>query len=373
MVVEQRIGRVDRIGQTYEVLALNLLLDNSIDKRVYEVVEIKLGQIMAELGIDKTSDVLDSTLERDSLNRLYLTSLLNPERFEQESQDWLDDIKQKLRNYQSTEGALPTVQTSAIRAEKTDAIKYSPLPNWLEKLTTSYLSTKCIPFHLLQDGLRFRFPGYKDQVYTFDIRESLNNPIPEPLSLQHEIVQTILSEAVPVNASASIPVVSLTNSRNITGYWSLWQLEVRNKFSSQQVFMPLFRSDAGDVFPAFAQDMWTKVASEIDSLVITGLLPAADAVRVFEQQAHSAEDLLSGKYRETEALIESETERVRHNKENAFDFQERQLLKVGIENIRQARLQRLQQEKESWERTFNSARQVIPDLKCLLIIRVENG
>jgi hypothetical protein len=45
---------------------------------VYEVVETKLSQIMNELGIDKTSDVLDSTLERDQLNRLYLTSLLNP-------------------------------------------------------------------------------------------------------------------------------------------------------------------------------------------------------------------------------------------------------------------------------------------------------
>ena len=61
MVVEQRIGRVDRIGQTHEVQAFNLLLDNSIDKRVYEVIETKLNQIMIELGIDKTSDVLDST------------------------------------------------------------------------------------------------------------------------------------------------------------------------------------------------------------------------------------------------------------------------------------------------------------------------
>jgi SNF2 family DNA or RNA helicase len=57
MVLEQRIGRVDRIGQSFEVLALNMMLDNSVDKRVYEVVETKLSQIMNELGIDKTSDV----------------------------------------------------------------------------------------------------------------------------------------------------------------------------------------------------------------------------------------------------------------------------------------------------------------------------
>ena len=71
------------------------MLDNSVDKRVYEVIETKLSQIMAELGIDNTSDVLDSTLERDQINQLYLTSLLNPARFEQESNHWLEEIKNK--------------------------------------------------------------------------------------------------------------------------------------------------------------------------------------------------------------------------------------------------------------------------------------
>ena len=31
-------------------------------------------------------------MERDQLNRLYLTSLLNPEKFEQESNNWLSEI-----------------------------------------------------------------------------------------------------------------------------------------------------------------------------------------------------------------------------------------------------------------------------------------
>jgi SNF2 family DNA or RNA helicase len=98
MVLEQRIGRVDRIGQSHEVVALNMMLDNSVDKRVYEVVETKLTQILNELGIDKTSDVLDSTLERDQLNHLYLTSLLNPAKFELESNNWLAEIKNKLKD-----------------------------------------------------------------------------------------------------------------------------------------------------------------------------------------------------------------------------------------------------------------------------------
>lgn len=63
MMIEQRIGRVDRIGQKFPVQAFNLLTNNSVDKRVYEVIEEKLNNILKQFGIDKSSDVLDSELD----------------------------------------------------------------------------------------------------------------------------------------------------------------------------------------------------------------------------------------------------------------------------------------------------------------------
>lgn len=63
MALEQRIGRVDRIGQKYEVKAFNMLTNNSVDYRIYNIIVEKLDIIMEELGIDKTSDVLDSTID----------------------------------------------------------------------------------------------------------------------------------------------------------------------------------------------------------------------------------------------------------------------------------------------------------------------
>src|SRR5690606_8309411 len=113
--------------------------------------------------------------------------------------NWLEEIKDKLKNYQSTEGALPTLNSKNITTEKSDGVKYSPLPVWLETMVTCYLKSKSIQYTNLHDGVRFSFPGFKEQIYTFDIKDSVNNPIPEPLSLQHEIIQTILADAVPVD------------------------------------------------------------------------------------------------------------------------------------------------------------------------------
>jgi superfamily II DNA or RNA helicase len=372
MVLEQRIGRVDRIGQSFEVLAFNMLLDISVDKRVYEVVETKLTQIMNELGIDKTSDVLDSTLERDQLNRLYLTSLLNPAKFEQESNNWLDEIRSKLKEYKSTEGALPTLASKDIKVDKVDAIKHSPLPKWLEGLTKNYLQTKGIPCQNLIDGMRFKFPGHKEAIYTFNIRESVNNPIPEPISMQHEIIQTILKDAIPYTASQQIPTVKIKQGNSTAGYWSLWHLEVKNQFETSQIIQPIFISAEGENFSAFAQSVWDKLIQENDYFDCIGVMTMEESKKAFAEISIKSEELMQQKYEEFESGLLLNTEKIKSNKEKSFAFQEKQMNRIGIENIKHSRLNRLHKEKEHWEETFQSAGQIVPSLSCLLMVNIVN-
>lgn len=372
MVIEQRIGRVDRIGQEFEVLALNMMLENSVDKRVYEVIEEKLTEIMNQLGIDKTSDVLDSTLEREQINKLYLTSLLNPKSFDVDSQNWLEDIKVKLKEYKTTEGALPTLTKDEIKPEKVNAIKHSPLPNWLERLTKSYLQTKGILYKNLLDGLEFKFPGLKENIYTFNIKESINNPIPEPISLQHEIIQSILREAIPFTESQLIPIVQKRKGNSTSGMWSLWHLEVKNQFESNHIIQPIFISDEGESFPAYAQDVWSKIIQEDDSFYCQGVMSATDSKKSFADLYSVSEKILLSKYTELEKNIELNTDKIKVNKEKSFDFQKRQMNKIGIENIRKSRLQKLLKEREYWDKNFESSKQIVPSLTALLVLKLAN-
>ena len=372
MVLEQRIGRVDRIGQSYEVQAFNMMLDNSVDKRVYEVIEEKLNQILNQLGIDKTADVLDSTLERDQINRLYLTSLLNPAKFEQESSSWLEDIKYKLRDYKSTEGALPTMDSKDIKAEKVDAIKHSPLPKWLENLTKNYLQTKGIAYKSLLGGIKFKFPGHKEGIYTFNIKESVNNPIPEPISLQHEFIQSMLVDAIPCTESQQIPVVKLKQGNSTPGQWSLWNLEVKNQFETNQIIQPIFISSEGENFSAFAQNIWDKLIQENDFFDCIGVLTVDESREIFNTISKKSESLLQTKYEEFEINLLGNTDKIKLNKEKSFSFQEKQLNRIGIENIKQSRLNRLDMEKEQWENNFVTAKQIVPNLTCLLMINIVN-
>ena len=71
-----------------------------------------------------------------------------------------------------------------------------------------------------------------------------------------------------------------------------------------------------------------------------------------------------------ERAISENTVRLRVNKEKAFDFQERQVDRIGIDTIRKYRLQRLGNERRDWTANFDSAAQVIPRLTCRMILRV---
>ena len=367
MVLEQRIGRVDRIGQDHTVIAVNIMQDNSVDERVYNVIENKLGQIMAELGIDKTSDVLDSTLERDSVNKLFLASLLDPARFEAQSNAWLNDIKKKLNDYRSTEGALPTITSDLIKTEKSQEYRHSPLPVWLEQAIVSWLDWKGFPWNKTDDGIVAPLDGIAEKVYTFDTRSSLENPVPEPLTLQHEIVQRIFKDAVPLTANSRIPTFIPDAKELPSGYWSLWALTAANHFASQEAIYPLFFSDDGDLFTALANDILVKLTqSAIKGRIIEGV-EASVSVALLTTKA---EEALMPRYYELEQKILTDTETIKINKHNAFDFQERQINRIGIESIKRYRIQKLQNEKQNWILSFDTAARIVPNLQCLLALRI---
>lgn len=82
MRLEQRIGRVDRIGQPKKVRAINFVFEDSVEFRVREVLEQKLSVIFDEFGIDKTGDVLDSAQAGELFEDVFASAILNPDGIE---------------------------------------------------------------------------------------------------------------------------------------------------------------------------------------------------------------------------------------------------------------------------------------------------
>jgi len=368
MMIEQRIGRVDRIGQKHQVEAFNMLTNNSVDLRVYEVIEEKLNKIINQLGIDKTSDVLDSAIDIKKINKLYLQSLLDPEKFEFAGERWLDDIKGKLREYKSTEGILPKVKESEINYKKAAAIKYSPLPFWLETLVEQY--TMVNSGSMTKNILGFTEVNIRGESrkITFDAEVSLGNPGVEHITLQHDWIRKLLNGLGEFDKSNDIPVIQSSTGEETPGFWSLWQITAQTTLERKIQYQCFFMADNGKQYSAYANDIWNRLINASRKFRIEGSQGKND-LETFQEELNQA---LFLSFQNLEADLVSRMKAKKENKSNSYSFQKSRIKKIGIANIRRSKLHRLENEYKAWQIEFETGSKVLPGVKQLLIIRI-NG
>ena len=336
MALEQRIGRVDRIGQKYEVKAFNMLTNNSVDYRIYNIIVEKLDIIMEELGIDKTSDVLDSTIDAKKINHLYLQSLLDPKRFEFASESWLYDIKQKLNDYKSTEGALPTISPNEINARSAAEVKYSPLPIWLENLMMLYC-----------------------QAYGLQWRKNLIN-------LQDPLIKQILNE-VDAGMQGKIPVLQSFDGKETGGYLTIWKVSALNERESKVTYSAQFVSNQGRVFVPYANALWNKLVQDANAFQQVSWETVCPD---FESNTQLHNNLYAVFHRMEEGIMTG-LQTIAEKKLRALDFTEQRLSRIGIENIRLAKMRRLKEEREVWMDTFRKSAHVVPEVKHILTVKID--
>ena len=367
MMIEQRIGRVDRIGQKNIVKAYNMLTNNSVDLRVYEVIEEKLNNILEQLGIDKTSDVLDSTLDVKKINQLYLQSLLDPSKFEFAGDKWLHEIKSKLKDFQSTEGVLPQVKEDEINIKKAAEIKYSPLPQWLEELITEY--TKVHQGTLSKNLLNFidvKVNGLHKKI-TFDAEAALMNPGIEHITLQHDWVKTLLSDISSVDNNKEIPVLQSNKNDETSGYWSLWEITAKNQFDKKVHYQCFFIADNGKQYAAYANDIWNRLISQ-DASTLFKVKEMTPSSKDIEKELNEALYIV---FQNLEADVSEKMKFKKENKMNSYSFQKSRINKIGIENIKLSKLSKLEKEHDKWMKEFQTNRKIIPGTKQILTIRID--
>ena len=157
MRIEQRIGRVDRIGQKAVVRAVNFLFEDSVEFRVREVLEQKLSVILEEFGVDKTSDVLDSGEAAHMFDTLYVEALLHPDRIPQTVEQVAETIKARAGDAHGRNTMLSS--GGALSPEEARQTLNHPLANWVERMTENYLDAFGGKYEAELDAIRIQWPG----------------------------------------------------------------------------------------------------------------------------------------------------------------------------------------------------------------------
>lgn len=83
-----------------------------------------------------------------------------------------------------------------------------------------------------------------------------------------------------------------------------------------------------------------------------------------------AEEHLQSIYSSMESDINNHSITMRENRENAFKFQIQQAERIGIEQIKNYRVRKYKTEYETWVSNYETDKQVIPELECLMMVKV---
>jgi superfamily II DNA or RNA helicase len=381
MRLEQRIGRVDRIGQVHTVRAINFVLEDTVDHRVQEVLEAKLAVILEEFGVDKTGDVLDSAQAGQMFDALYMEAILHPETWTAKAASVVSQVQEQARatrEHAAVLGAAETLDPAAARR-----LMVHPLPFWIERMTTSYLRSTAYRTPRAdapQPGAtvvgkegqhtiwRLVWPDGHEHIGCFTHRV----PSTAHLGLEEPRIRGLAMRLPQVAPGQPIPTLVLPGlPTSVQGLWSLWRVGLSTTDWNRQRVMALFLHKDGRLLLPTARHIWDQMLSHETEVV--GHIQGAEAHYAFARLREAAETQGQSIYDELVLTHRDYYAREREKGEYAFAVRQHAVERIGLPAVRHYRLAQLAHEEQVWREQLSRMTEVQPELIPLLIVQVIQG
>lgn len=368
MRLEQRIGRVDRIGQDKIVRAVNFIIEDTIEYRVREVLEEKLATILDEFGVDKTSDVLDSAETDHLFEDLYIETLMNPDSLDTRTQQLIDTIREDADQARDRNTLLD--DNLMLGPDDAKQVRQYPLADWIEYMTTNYLDAFGGSLEQKDECVEIRWPNESDgQLAAFHGNSSKTPEGTEMLYLQHPRIRTMMSDWQRFPVGRSIQKVKAKDViETIHGYWSLWQIRMSTKVRQHQKVMPVFLHDDGRNLRPTAEYIWEHLNS--GKWRLTGKTCEDESAQIYQKCRQIAVENGGTVYHAMHQRHLNQLQQDREVAEHSFKSRRLMMDKVGLDTVKSYRLRQLRKEEEDWRSENRRQQQVMPELIALIILRV---
>jgi hypothetical protein len=377
MRIEQRIGRVDRIGQQKIVRAINFVYENSVEDRVREVLETKLAVILDELGIDKTDDILDSSLSGEMVEKMMTQVFMEDADPDTQIEETINDLKDKITAVRE-ESAVYTISED-LELETAEKIRTHPLPYWVERMTISFLKMKNCKIEKDLFGWDLTWPD-GERITNVQFQSEIADSEVNILTLENNRIRGLASNLPGFAVGQPIPVISIEGlPSSIKGVWGLFEIRLQAglKSNGQYIRIPMVRRRYLSIFISHDKKVFLPTARHIwDSIQTTdpriqGITEPHQSIELFNSLSNEAEKAGQELFEELKKSHDSSISREKNRGAIAFAARRNAIEKVGLPEVRQYRLNRCEEEELEWKSELESARQVVPEMRPLLLMKIE--
>ena len=336
MKIEQRCGRADRIGQKRDVHVYNFILEDTVENRVRQVLEEKLSVILNELGVDKYSDVLDGEVAECDFTEVYMRSISKPNRIEEALYPVESEMKQQLAN---------ALQYKEVIREEKDLIKLVGQESNFD--IESALRT-----------LLTYYDAWKGNDLTIIDRVGINDPA----------VTQRLKEEINQDRFSPLMSVDIKNFPNEAGYFMLWELSLTDDENDKRI-IPIFINEQFVLRPVAGKRIMQVLLDSASKLTVHNIPNLG--TDIYEQLEQMSMDFSYDTFTELKEKYLQKAKESHSKYMYALELRLEAAKQIGIENIRNSRIARLEREKKTIEDNYKKGQKVCPDFKLVLLVKLE--
>jgi len=249
-----------------------------------------------------------------------------------------------------------------------------PLPFWVERMTTAYLRAE--GGSVIRDlfDLTVIWPdGTRMDRVTFDRRVAQDRLL-DHVSLGDERIRSLvqhLPRAVPSQPIARVRFTDVPDE--IVGFWSLWRVALDPDAWRDVKILPLFLHDDGRILVPTARMIWDCLLEDRPRVSQLGYLPEIEVAAIFQRLRSEAERQGRLAFDELHARHNQRRKREQDKGQYAFQVRRDALNRIGLPEVRQHRLRKLEEEQRAWEAELRKRDQVLPELQPVTVLRLEAG
>lgn len=377
MRLEQRIGRIDRIGQAHDVKIINFQLADTVEQRVRDIIETKLETIKQEFndGEDKLADILSTLQDEFSFEKIYIDAVRKRESSAEQLNEVADRMCTRAKEIiNSGDLALPFSDLDASSVSKRDLEKHTEM---VKNLVKSYLhaNDRELEQYRTKDNVYyFDDPLTNKQIKNviFDQKTSVEHEDYELFTLTHPYIAKLLGSLEDMLNDVTTARLQVHEKKfaGEKGFLLAYTLTITNnidqpKTYSIPVFIDISNRHNNRISQYFtdAANLKTSelVAGELN-LSIDEALTASNLIR--DKKAESI--FFEHKNEQNELIADIEIRMKKY-----FQDKEESINRIAVDNIRNARIRDLEQDRQKQHEELQQKRAFVPSITCDQIAYVE--
>lgn len=371
MKIEQRIGRIDRIGQKKDVKVYNFILEDTVEERVRDVLDSKLDLIAQEFGDDKKRDVLMAIQDENNFNKIYIEAISNNSGTRELNRISSSIYAQAKNILENQDFIIPI--TKQEDHEKVKTYMIDDEKELVENLVRYYLELNNV--ELIEYSKKrnvFYFEDYVDDLklrnIVFDKNLVMENENYDYINIEHPFIKHILRKVLKEQSFAfDLTINGYSEEKKGVLFYYRSELTNNENFTKREL-IPVFLNQQGQYDEKVSQWIASRYIFDFD------VDDVDDRIIDVNQLVNKAEEVRNIKINDfkidTEIALRTQLNQDKSKFEKYFLDKEKAIEKIAIENIRDHQIKDLYDLRKREFKKYDKRANLVPKVNLFAVAEV---